>query len=136
MRPIGPKGVRQRLDGCGITRVKLHQKRSIMNKLSRTWSLMSACWRILAQDKELLVFPLISGACCLLLLGSFAVPLYVTGSWQPPGGDAGAARHALYYGMLFLFYVCNYFVVIFFNCGIVACAIIRMNGGNPTVGDG
>src|SRR5262249_29676200 len=42
----------------------------------------------------------------------------------------------LYYGTLFLFYVCNYFVVIFFNCAMVACATIRMGGGNPTVGDG
>jgi tryptophan-rich sensory protein len=38
--------------------------------------------------------------------------------------------------MLFLFYFCNYFVVVFFNAGIVACATARMSGGSPTVGDG
>jgi hypothetical protein len=97
---------------------------------------MSACWQILRQEKGLLLFPLISGTCCLLLLASFAVPLYVTNHWQPPGRDAAAVQQAAYYGVLFLFYVCNYFVVVFFNAAIVACATIRMTGGKPTVGDG
>jgi hypothetical protein len=97
---------------------------------------MSACWQILKRDKGLLLFPLISGLCCLLLLASFAVPLYATGHWQPPGRGAAPLHQAAYYGILFLFYVCNYFVVVFFNAGIVACATLRMSGGNPTVGDG
>jgi hydrogenase-4 membrane subunit HyfE len=107
-----------------------------MQKISRTWSLMSACWQILKKDKEMLVFPLFSGICCLLLLASFALPLYFTSTWRPPEGDAGTARQVVYYGTLFLFYVCNYFVAIFFNCAIVACATIRMGGGDPTVNDG
>jgi hypothetical protein len=107
-----------------------------MNKIHRTWSLMSACWQILKQDKGLLLFPFMSGICCLLLLASFAVPLYATNHWQPPGGGAAPAQQVTYYGVLFLFYLCNYFVVIFFNAAIIACAMIRLGGGNPTVGDG
>lgn len=107
-----------------------------MNKISRTWSMMLACWQILRQNKGLLLFPLISGVCCLLLLASFVVPLYATGHWQPPGREAPPEQQMTYYGLLFLFYVCNYFVVVFFNAAIVACATIRMNGGHPTVGDG
>jgi hypothetical protein len=98
--------------------------------------MMSACWQVLRQDTKLLVFPLVSGVCCLLLLASFAAPLYFTNRWQPPGGNAAATHQAAYYGVLFLFYLCNYFVVIFFNAGIVACATLRMRGGNPTIGDG
>ena len=107
-----------------------------MGKIARTWSMMSACWQVLKQDKSLLLFPLISGIACVLLLASFAVPLYVTGNWQPPGRNAASTHQAVYYGVLFLFYVCNYFIVVFFNAGIVACATIRMTGGNPTIGDG
>ncbi len=107
-----------------------------MNKIHRTWSLMSACWQVLKQDKGLLLFPFMSGTCCLLLLASFAVPLYATGHWQPPGGGAAPAQQVAYYGVLFLFYLCNYFVVIFFNAAIIACATMRLGGGNPTVGDG
>jgi len=37
---------------------------------------------------------------------------------------------------LFLFYLCNYFVITFFNAAIIACAVRRMQGGTATVGDG
>jgi hypothetical protein len=97
---------------------------------------MAACWQVLKEDKALLVFPFMSGICCLMLLASFAVPLYATNHWQPPSSDAAPARQVAYYGVLFLFYLCNYFVVIFFNAGIIACATIRLGGGHATVGDG
>jgi len=107
-----------------------------MNKIVRTWSMMGACWQILKKDKALLLFPFVSGFCCLALLASFAIPLWVTNNWQPPGSDAGSTRQATYYGVLFLFYLCNYFVIVFFNAAIIACATMRMSGGEPTVGDG
>jgi hypothetical protein len=97
---------------------------------------MSECWQVLKQDKSLLVFPLISGICCLLLLASFAIPIYTTDAWEPPGHDATTQRQVAYYGTLFAFYVCNYFIVVFFNAAIVACAAVRLGGGNPTIADG
>jgi hypothetical protein len=107
-----------------------------MGKISRTWSLMGASWELLKQDKEMLVFPLISGICCLLVMASFAIPLFVSESWIPPGSDASLPQQVVYYLVLFLFYFCNYFVITFFNSAVVACAAIRMGGGDPTVGDG
>jgi Family of unknown function (DUF6159) len=107
-----------------------------MGKISRTWSLMSDCWQVLKRDKALLLFPLLSGICCLCLLASFAIPLYTTGAWEPPKSNAAAHQQVAYYGVLFLFYFCNYFVIVFFNAGIVACAATRMGGGNPSVADG
>ncbi len=97
---------------------------------------MSECWQVLKQDKSLLLFPLISGICCLLLLASFAIPIYTAGAWEPPGHDATTQRQVVYYGTLFAFYVCNYFIVVFFNAAMVACAAIRLGGGNPTIADG
>ncbi|HVV01598.1 MAG TPA: DUF6159 family protein [Verrucomicrobiae bacterium] len=107
-----------------------------MNKIRRTWSLMSASWQILKEDKGLILFPLISGICCLLLLASFAIPLAATNHWRPPGSGAQPIDRAAYYGVLFLFYFCNYFIIVFFNSAIVACATMRMTGGQPTLGDG
>jgi hypothetical protein len=108
----------------------------MFEKLSYTWSLMGESWGVLKRDKELLLFPVLSLIGCLLVVASFAIPLYRSDFLAPPGADAPTARHVAYYGMLFLFYVCNYFVVIFFNAGIVACAVRRMEGGDPTVGYG
>lgn len=107
-----------------------------MGKISHTWSLMGASWRVLKQDKELLIFPLISGICCLFVIASFALPMFMTDSWQLPDENATPAQQVVYYAILFAFYLCNYFVIVFFNAAIVACAAIRLRGGEPTVSDG
>ena len=121
-----------------------------MGKLSRTMSLMRASWEVLKQDKELLVFPLLSGILCMLVLASFALPVLGTVDWQAAGEGMAAsasqavgrsdaaltAERAVRMLWMFLFYVSSYFVIIFFNAGLVACAEIRMEGGDPTVGDG
>ena len=107
-----------------------------MGKFSRTWQLMKASWYVLKQDKEMLVFPLVSGICCLIVLASFAIPIISSESYNPPGRDAALAEQAVYYGTLFVFYFINYFIIVFFNCAVIACAVKRMTGENPTVGDG
>ncbi len=106
-----------------------------MGRISHTWRLMGASWGILKQDKELLLFPVFSAACEFLVLASFAVPMFVAGVFETPEG-AEPAQQILYAVLAFLFYFCNYFVIVFFNAGIVACACKRMAGGDPTVGDG
>lgn len=111
---------------------------------------MRASWEVLKQDKELLLFPLFSAVGCVLVLASFAGPILALTDWQAASdsiaagtaealgsGESGAsAEQAVYTVGLFLFYCCNYFVMIFFNAGLIACAEIRMEGGDPTVGDG
>lgn len=107
-----------------------------MGKFGNTWSLMKASWEVLKKDEELLVFPVVSGICCLIVVALFAVPVITSGAWQPPAKGAPLSAQVNYYGLLFLFYLCDYFVIIFFNAAIVACAVVRMQGDNPTVGDG
>jgi hypothetical protein len=97
---------------------------------------MGASWQVLKKDKELLIFPILSTLACLLVIVSFAVPLVATGAWQPPTGEeATAGDQVFFYGIMFLFYFCNYFVITFFNSAIVGSAITRMGGGEPTFGD-
>lgn len=109
---------------------------AILEKVSYTWSLMGASWNVLKQDKTLILFPLLSGICCLLVVISFAVPAALTGAWEPPGPEATTLDLVGYFGMIFLFYFANYFVITFFNVGIIACAISRMAGGEPTLAGG
>jgi hypothetical protein len=105
-------------------------------KVSYTWALMRASWDVLKKDKTLLLFPLLSGICCLLVLISFALPIFLTGMWQPPTHEAGQVNTIVYYGILFLFYLANFFVITFFNTAIVSCAMLRLVGGTPTLADG
>ncbi|MFT5470569.1 MAG: tryptophan-rich sensory protein [Verrucomicrobiales bacterium] len=104
--------------------------------IGNTWNLMGASWEVLKKDKEILFFPFISGISCLLVLASFAIPIVMSETWRPPAGEAETVHQIVYYGTLFLFYFCNYFVITFFNSAIVACAAIRMSGGDPTIKDG
>jgi hypothetical protein len=45
---------------------------------------MGQSWEVLKQDKELLIFPLISGICCALVIASFAIPMIASESYLPP----------------------------------------------------
>ena len=87
-------------------------------------------------DKELLLFPIMSGISCLLVLASFALPLWNSKYAAVVINDQQVPQDPVAYIILFAFYFVNFFVIIFFNSALMACAIIRLKGGNPTVADG
>lgn len=107
-----------------------------MGKISNTWKLMRSSWEVLKKDKELLVLSLLSGICCLVVLASFLLPIFLTDAWTTAIERPTTYDQLIQYGILFTFYFCNYFIIVFFNSAIVACAMIRMRGGDPTVKDG
>jgi len=107
-----------------------------MGKIAITIELMKASWQILKKDKELLILPVISGICCLSVMALFIVQGLEHDWLKSLAKDAPAQQKNTAYWFMFLFYYCNYLVIIFFNSAIIACAVIRMNGGNPTLGDG
>lgn len=109
----------------------------MFERIANGWALAKQSYRVLLLDKELLLFPLLSGICCLVVLASFALPLYFTGQFDTMAQDAEAtSQEPLAYVILFAFYFVNYFVITFFNSAMVACAIIRFRGGDPTLADG
>jgi Family of unknown function (DUF6159) len=106
-------------------------------RIATGWELMKQSFSVLKEDKELVIFPILSGLACLLVLASFAVPLYATDSLQQVLGDGeDGTRNPLAYVVMFAFYVVNYFAIVFFNAALVSCALRRMEGGDPTVGYG
>ncbi len=107
-----------------------------MSVFSRTWALMGASWRVLMLDKELLLFPILSLVATGLVTVSFFVPLSQTNAWPFPGQEASEVDDVLYTVTLFLFYVCNYFVVVFFNASLIAAVHLRLTGNDPTLMDG
>ncbi len=88
--------------------------------------------RVLMLDRGLLVFPLLSGISCFLLLASFVAGVWASGL----AGEDSAAGNKVGWIVLFAYYFANYFVIVFFNSALVACAMIRFHGGVPTVGAG
>jgi len=105
----------------------------MFEKLSNSWQLVKASARVLQADKELMLFPAISSVALILVSATFFVPLAVfEGSFETLEGGGGI----LGYVVLFLFYVVQYSVIFFFNSALVGAAMIRLEGGDPTVSDG
>jgi hypothetical protein len=106
----------------------------MFDRFQRSWDLAAKCWRLLMDDKTLLVFPLMSSIAMILVIGSFALPLL-----PAFGFAAGRAPHALsplgYLG-LFAFYWVQYSIIIFFNTALVEVAMRRFDDEDAGVADG
>ena len=102
----------------------------MFDKISRSWTLVKASAAVLRSDKELLLFPVISSIAALLVAATFLVPVVGLRLFE---GDSIGVLGAI---VGFLFYLCQYFVIFFFNTALVGAAMIRLEGGDPTVADG
>jgi len=105
-----------------------------MGKFARSWSLAKASLQVLRSDKELLVFPLVSGAAAVVVALSFVLPMFGLGLFEQVAGSDGLSP--VFLAWLFAFYLVQYFVIFFFNTALVGAAMIRLDGGDPTVGAG
>ena len=101
----------------------------MFEKFSRSWELVKASAGVLRSDKELMLFPLISGAATLLVMATFLIPVFALRIFENGIGVGGVV-------LGFLFYFCQYSVIIFFNCALVGAAMIRLDGGDPSLRDG
>lgn len=100
--------------------------------ISRSLGLITSSWTVLSKDKEILLFPILSAIACLLVVVSFIIPSVLIGM----GLNQESDQSVIMYAGLFVFYLITYTIVIFFNVGLVTCANIRLNGGDPTFSDG
>jgi hypothetical protein len=105
----------------------------MFEKFSRSWSLVKYSAGVLRQDKELLVFPLLSSIAAILVALTFVPLLMQTGLAGEQGPTEASAGD---YAVMFALYLAEYFVIFFFNAALVGAALIRMDGGDPTVRDG
>ncbi len=118
----------------------------MFDRLSNGWEVASQSWAVLRRDKQLVLFPIMSGLAAILVMASFALPVFLLPGLREAianlfnkhdagGGQTDFAR--IISGLiLFAFYFVNYFVIVYFNTALAACAIYRFRGGEPTVGLG
>jgi len=101
----------------------------MFDKFSRSWELAKASAAVLRADKELLVFPVLSGLAAMVLMATFVLPIFALRLFEHGMSIPGAI-------LGFLFYFCSYSIAFFFNSALVGAALIRLQGGDPTVADG
>ena len=105
--------------------------------LSNSWLLAKECWQVLMHDKEMLIYPTLATIVNVLILIIAYIYLLAIGIFDTDSGlnytkfqwivGAGIALIAMY---------AAHFTFSFFECALVASAIKRLRGENPTLGHG
>lgn len=106
---------------------------------SRSWQLVKASYGVLRADKELIWFPIMSTIGVIIITIAFSIPLFASGLLDALASESGTLSQVqTIIGLViaFLFYFVMYTVVIFSNVALIGAAMIRLNGGDPTVQDG
>jgi hypothetical protein len=103
----------------------------MFDRLSRSWNLLKASAGVLRQDKQLVVFPLVSAAAMLVVFASFAVPVVGLGLLDSVSGGRNQGVSVATYVVAFLFYFAHYLVIFFFNTALVGAAMIRLDEAIP-----
>jgi hypothetical protein len=109
---------------------------NFVNRLSNGWNLSMNSFAVLKENRQLIVFPILSGLSMLLVVSSFFVILFASSGWDI---DAAAIRDqgtVVNYIVLFGYYVVNYFIIVFFNTALIHCTHLYFQGQRPTVSEG
>lgn len=98
-----------------------------MGRFSRGLQLIKLSFGVIRKDKEILLFPVMSGIAIIAIALSFFVPFVFFGAFSSPGG-----LDIAFVIFWVAFYFVALFITIFFNVAIVGCAFMRLEGGDPT----
>lgn len=99
----------------------------MIEKFNRGWTLAVLSFRVLQQNRQLLVFPLITFASMALVFASFAVPGWplIAGYFEDALSTAQQTRGLV---ILFLFYWINYTIITFFNVALMHATLETLAG--------
>ena len=107
---------------------------NFFTKISNGWSIAMNSFKVLKENKQLIVFPILSGFSLLLVTASFFTAALAKSGWH-----VNAIRDynkVTQYSLLLLFYFANYFVVVFFNVALMHCTRMYFKGKEVNLRDG
>ena len=107
---------------------------SFFDRLSNGWKIAMNSFRILGENKQLIIFPILSGISLALVIGSFITGLLATNGWNFDKIEEQGT--VVNYLIMFGFYIVNYFIIVFFNMALVHCTRLYFRGEEVTVAKG
>src|SRR5450432_515144 len=107
---------------------------NLFSRLSNGWTIAMNSFKVLRENRQLIIFPVLSGISLILIMASFFTALLGFSGWQldnisEPGRIAS-------YAILFAYYIVNYFVVVFFNMALIHCTHLYFKGEEASVRKG
>lgn len=109
---------------------------NFFDRLSNGWTITQSSFSILKKNKQLLIFPVLSGISMLLIMASIIVPILAAAGWEMENVNINFENKAVPYLFTFLFYLINYFVVVFFNMALIHCTKLYLQGEEASVSAG
>ena len=100
----------------------------MFQSISHTFGLMKTSWRVLMQDRELMLFPVLSGIVVIAVAGFFAALGYSLGTFDRVAASSNeASTAATVNGADMALFVVLSFVVtavaVFFNAALISAAL-------------
>lgn len=102
----------------------------MFSRMSKGWNIAMNALRVLNANKQLMIFPILSGITLLAVVGSFFAGVFFTS-----GFDSIATDNKMY-PILFLFYLVAYFIIVFFNMALIHCTTLYFKGEELSVSKG
>jgi hypothetical protein len=107
---------------------------SFSDRLSNGWKISMSSFKVLKENKQLIVFPILSSISLVLILGSFVTIVLAGAGWNiDEVKDPGGAGNII---LIFLYYLVNYFIVVFFNMALIHCTRLYFHGEDVTIEKG
>lgn len=106
---------------------------SLSERLSAGWRIAVNSLKVLRENKQLIIFPVLSGISMTLIVGSFVVAVLSSYGWHVNDIETPTV---VSYAIMLVFYVVNYFVVVFFNTALVHCATLYFKGEEVSINKG
>ena len=107
---------------------------SFGTRFSNGWTIAKNSFKVLRENRQLIVFPILSGISIILIFASFFTVILGIAGWNVDNmRDLGTIGS---YVVLFVFYIINYFVVVFFNMALIHCTSLYFKGEEVTIRKG
>ena len=107
---------------------------NFFTRLSNGWNIALNSFAVLKANRQLLLFPLLSGISMILVISSFAIAVFAASDWDMD--NLREQGTILNYVILFGYYLVNYFIIAFFNTALVHCTHLYFTGQEVSIRKG
>ncbi|MFT3701527.1 MAG: DUF6159 family protein [Agriterribacter sp.] len=107
---------------------------NFIDRLSAGWEISKTSFKVLKENRQLIIFPILSGISLVLIVASFFVVLLGFNGWN--FDNIGEGNRVTQYLTIFAFYIVNYFIIVFFNMALIHCTALYFKGEEPTIQKG
>jgi hypothetical protein len=103
-------------------------------RLSNGWTIAMNSFKVLRANKQLILFPVMSGISLVLVMASFVTIILAFAGFNTD--NIATDNEIVNYLWVFAFYLVNYFVITFFNMALIHCTHLYFNGEEVTLAKG